>query len=207
MSAAALLQSVDSLGRAFERAEHTQSALEPAGPQAERVANLSYFAFSVAGVVYIVTIATLFWAIWRARRRARSGAQLEEDAERRMTRSVAAGVAATVVVLLVFLFYDLSVGRALSPAPTKNPLTINIVGHQWWWDVQYPDSAPQRRISTANEVHVPVGEPVVLTLESRDVIHSVWIPKLAGKKEMNPGKKKSLSIQADTSRDNRRHSN
>jgi len=198
VSAVSWLQLVTSSGYQVEAAARAQSVLESAGPQAGRIETLSWFAFAVATAVYLATMAALFWALWRARRRAHAGTPLAAGAERGMTRGVAWATGATVVILLVFLSYDLSVGRALTPSPTKNPLTIQLVGHQWWWEVVYPDSAPQRRVTTANELHVPVGEPVVVILESRDVIHSVWIPQLGGKKDLIPGHKQSFWFQADT---------
>lgn len=198
MPGAPWLPLLASLGPQVEEAARVQSVLEPAGPQSARVAALWWFAFAVATTVYLATMAALAWAVWHARRRERRGEAPGAGAERRMTRGVAWGVGATVVILLVFLSYDLSVGRALSPAPANDPLTIQLVGHQWWWEVVYPDSAPQRRVTTANELHVPVGEPVVVVLESRDVIHSVWIPQLGGKKDLIPGYKQSFWFQADT---------
>ena len=115
-----------------------------------------------------------------------------------MTRAVSGGMALSVLVLLVFLTYDLSVGRAMTPAPGRDPLVVELTGTQWWWQVEYPGKVPQDRINTANEIHVPVGEPVVLTLSSKDVIHSVWVPNLAGKKDLVPGYVQSAWFQADT---------
>ena len=63
-------------------------------------------------------------------------------------------------------------------ASRHRPLAIQVTGHQWWWEVQYPDSIPQRRVTTANEIHIPVGAPVVVELRSHDVIHSFWVPNL-----------------------------
>jgi cytochrome c oxidase subunit 2 len=73
-----------------------------------------------------------------------------------------------------------------------------VTGYQWWWLVEYPDTLPQNRVTTANEIHVPVGEPVVLLLSTRDVIHSVWVPSLGGKKDLVPGYTQSMWFQADT---------
>jgi cytochrome c oxidase subunit 2 len=175
-----------------------QSALHPAGPQARKISDLWWFSLATAAAVYVVTIGLLLWAAWRARRRERTGAPLPADSERRMTRAVAAGLGVTVAILLTFLVYDLSVGRTLSPAPGRDPITINVIGHQWWWEVQYPDTTPHGRVTTANEIHVPVGRPVVLLLTSRDVIHSIWVPNLAGKKDLIPGYVQSVWFQADT---------
>ena len=76
-------------------------------------------------------------------------------------------------------------------------LPIRVIGHQWWWEVVYPDTIPQDQIETANEIHIPVGEPVVIAFESQDVIHSFWVPNLNGKRDLIPGYKTSLWLQAD----------
>jgi cytochrome c oxidase subunit II len=198
-----------------------QSALDPAGPQAARILNLLLFAVGAATAMYLLTIAALAFATWRARKRTagehyqtadgrfvhemeHAERKLPENAQRRvreertMTRAVGSGVALSVLVLLAFLTYDLSVGRAMTPSPRPNPLIIELTGTQWWWQVEYPDSTPQNRITTANEIHVPVGEPVVLLLSSKDVIHSVWVPNLDGKKDLVPGYTQSAWFQADT---------
>ena len=173
------------------------SALEPAGPLAERTSDLAWFAFAVAAAVYVATIGALFWALWRSRHRERAGAALPADSQRKMTRSVSLAVAATVVILLVFFFVDMSVERTLRDPRAEHPLTIEVVGHQWWWEVRYSDGAPQEHFTTANEIHIPTGQPVQLELRSEDVIHSVWVPSLAGKKDLIPGYKDTLWFQAD----------
>jgi cytochrome c oxidase subunit 2 len=86
----------------------------------------------------------------------------------------------------------------MTGVPSKRPLTIEVVAHQWWWELQYKDSTPGGLFTTANELHVPVGQPVLLVLTSRDVIHSFWVPNLAGKKDLVPGRTQSWWFQADT---------
>jgi cytochrome c oxidase subunit II len=190
-----LLQSV--------RGAANQSVLESSGPLAGRVEALWWAAFITATVVYLATVGALWWATARARRRARRGETLGRDAERGMTRGVTYGVVATVVILLLFLATDLSVGRTLSPIPRRQPITIELNGKQWWWEVTYADTSPQGRFTTANEIHVPVGEPVLFVLEAQDVIHSFWAPNLAGKKDLIPGYTQSMWFQADTAGDYR----
>jgi cytochrome c oxidase subunit 2 len=175
-----------------------QSVLAPAGPLAARTEQLWWFVFWVATAVYLVTMAFLFWSMRRARRRQQDGQPIDEGAERRMTRAVSYGVGATVTILLVFLVYDFSVGRTLSPVPRKHPLTIEVTGHQWWWELSYADTSAHGRFTTANEVHVPIGEPVLFLLSAQDVIHSFWVPNLAGKKDLTPGYTQSVWFQADT---------
>jgi cytochrome c oxidase subunit II len=120
-----------------------------------------------------------------------------------MTRGVTLAVGVTVVLLLVFLVTDLSVGRTLDPVPRAHPITIEVTGKQWWWDITYADTSAQGRFTTANEIHVPVGQPVLLLLTARDVIHSFWAPNLAGKKDLIPGYTQSMWFQADTAGDYR----
>ena len=175
-----------------------QSMLRASGPQAGGIERQWWFAFYTAAAVYTATILTLFWAIARARRRAHDGAALPEDHERQMTRGVTVAIGATLAILLVFLFYDFTLGRSISGSPSKHPLTIDVVGHQWWWEVQYEDSLPQNRVTTANEIHIPVGQPVLFRLTSTDVIHSFWVPNLAGKKDLIPGYTQTVWFQADT---------
>jgi len=175
-----------------------QSVLHAAGPRAASTEHLWWFAFIVAAVVYVLTVGALFWAIASARRREREGELRPEHAHDRMTSGVGAGIAASVVILLVFLGYDLSVARTRDPVPKQHPVTIEITGRQWFWDVTYADTSPHGRFTTANEIHIPVGQPVLFLLSSSDVIHSMWVPNLAGKKDLIPGYTQSLWFQADT---------
>jgi cytochrome c oxidase subunit 2 len=175
-----------------------QSVLASAGPLAARTERLWWFSFWVAAGVYVLTMGFLVWSIARARRRARDGEPMAAGSDQRMTRAVSYGSGATVVILLLFLGFDLSVGRTLSPIPSKRPLTIEVAGHQWWWEATYADTSAHGRFTTANEVHIPVGEPVLFLLEARDVIHSIWVPNLAGKKDLVPGYTTSFWFQADT---------
>ena len=180
------------------RGNPDQSVLESAGPQAARIETLWWFSLAAAAAVYAATVGALAWAAWRARRRERAGGQLPAEDDRGMTRAVAGGVAATVLILVVFFFYDLTAGSAMSGVPSRRPLTIEVTGHQWWWEVTYADSSPHGRFSTANEIHVPVGQPVLFKLTSQDVIHSVWVPNLAGKTDLTPGYVQTMWFQADT---------
>jgi cytochrome c oxidase subunit 2 len=175
-----------------------QSALNPFGPRAAAVEHLWWFAFVVAATVWVLTVGTLFWALARARRRERAGETLPVDSHRRMKVGVAAALSASVLILLVFLGVDLVLVRTRDPVPKKHPITIEVTGHQWWWQVNYADTSVHGRFSTANEIHIPVGEPVLFLLSSQDVIHSFWVPNLAGKKDMIPGYTQSFWFQADT---------
>lgn len=79
----------------------------------------------------------------------------------------------------------------------KTAATVRIVGHQWWWDVQYKSADPSRNFTTANEIHVPVDQPVKVELSTADVIHSFWVPALTGKMDTIPGQHNATWLQAD----------
>ena len=102
------------------------------------------------------------------------------------------------VLLFALLVSSFLAGRAITMTRTdENALTIEVTGHQWWWEVRYDDPTPSNIFTTANEIHIPVGVPVVIQLKSTDVIHSFWVPNLAGKKDAIPGKSSSVWLRAD----------
>lgn len=174
-----------------------QSVLEPAGPRAEAVADLWWFALVTAGVVYAVTIGALLWATWRARQRAQRGDAPPADEARRKTIAITGGVVATVMILLLYFSVDLAVGRVLRNPVEREHLLVRVTGYQWWWKVEYPDGNPRRWVTDANEIHIPTGMPVLVELTSNDVIHSLWVPSLGGKKDLIPKYTDTLWFQAD----------
>src|SRR6185295_16814141 len=100
-------------------------------------------------------------------------------------------------LLVVLLAASVWTARATASRYAGSALTVEITGHQWWWEVQYDDAVPSRRAVTANEIHIPVGRPVVFKVTSRDVIHSLWIPNLHGKRDLVPGYTTAIWMQAD----------
>jgi cytochrome c oxidase subunit 2 len=74
---------------------------------------------------------------------------------------------------------------------------VRIIGRKWWWEVHYLGESPHQRMVTANEIHMPTGRPVKFELESADVIHPFWIPKLHGKVDRVPGLRNRIRLQAD----------
>jgi cytochrome c oxidase subunit 2 len=109
---------------------------------------------------------------------------------------VGGGIVFPLVTLSVLLVYSLVRAAALHPADPA-PLRIEVVGEQWWWRVHYLDADGRRDFATANEIRVPVGRAVELELRSADVIHSFWVPVLAGKLDMIPGRTNVLRVRAD----------
>jgi cytochrome c oxidase subunit 2 len=194
--------SAEAPGRLLQQALQfpgAHSALAPAGPQAERIHALWHFMWIVSTVVWVVVVLAALYATFRPRRPAvdgpPGGEPLRDGAG--MRNAVIGATAVTIVILFIFLILDFRTGRALSTAP-PGALAVKVTGHQWWWDVQYLSDRPDQIATTANEIHVPVGRPVVLELRSVDVIHSFWAPNLGGKRDLIPGYTASLWFRADT---------
>jgi cytochrome c oxidase subunit 2 len=168
------------------------SALAPAGPQAARLAHVTWIFMIVCGIVYVAVLAALILAL------ARRDQNHHELDERPRLRVVAAAGALTTLVLVALLVVTVRAGHGLNPMRgAHDTLTVKVIGRQWWWELQYPGSAPDQLVTTANELHIPVGRPILLELVSRDVIHSFWAPALHGKRDLIPGHDSTTYIQAD----------
>jgi cytochrome c oxidase subunit 2 len=174
-----------------------QSTQNPAGPQAERLYSLWIFHLIVAVVVFLAVIGATVFATRRAARSPES-LRLDDVGHGKLTRAVTVATGITVLILFVSFIHSLTTGRAIASLPAKSALTIHVTGVQWWWDVEYVDTVPSRRVLTANEIHVPVGVPVQIIATARDVIHSFWVPNLHGKKDLIPGHTTATWFQADT---------
>ncbi len=170
-----------------------QSALQPASPQAASIHSLWILMLIVSTVVFVVTLAFVAAALVRGSRRASDAGG---DAPS-LARGVSLGTALTVLVLFGLLFASVRVGRRVASLQAASAVSVNVVGHQWWWEIEYEDSQPDRRVVTANELHIPVGRPVVLKVTSRDVIHSFWAPNLQGKRDLIPGYTTAIWLSAE----------
>ena len=171
------------------------SAVRPVGPQARRIADMTWYLTITGSLVFLVVVGILLYALWSAH--VRGDALGGERAERTMTRWMIGGVAATTLILLATLVYNFATGRALANFAEPDAMTVRVTGHQWWWEVQYQDPAYNRRVTTANEIHLPVGRRVRLEVQSRDVIHSFWVPGLHGKIDLIPGYSGTTYFMAD----------
>ena len=105
--------------------------------------------------------------------------------------------AISTVILLGMTIYMLVVLNNVATPPAKPAMTITVTGHQWWWEAVYNNDDLDKNFTTANEIHIPVGVPVAINLKSADVIHSFWVPELAGKTQMIPGMINRQWIEAD----------
>ncbi|HYE20206.1 MAG TPA: cytochrome c oxidase subunit II [Tepidisphaeraceae bacterium] len=178
-----------------------QSALDPAGPQSTGIRDLFWLFLGVSIVVQVLVTAALLPPLRRRSASAEPPPLVPEEAsrERRTTLVVGGLVLLTTVILAVLMVGDFLTGRAAHATyADPDPLKIKVVGHQWWWEVNYPNERePYKGVLTANEIHIPVGRTVEFSLDSVDVIHSFWIPNLHGKKDMIPGHPTTLRLKAD----------
>jgi cytochrome c oxidase subunit 2 len=163
------------------------SALDPKGPGAARVAGLWWLLFWISAGVF--TLVTLLVGVALSRRRGDRGTLVRRGGGERLI--VLGGVVLPLVVLSFVYVVGLRDLRALG-TPAHTDLTVEVVGHDWWWEVRYP----REGIVTANEIHVPAGRPVRVVLTSRDVIHSFWVPQLTVKTDLIPGHTNTTWIQA-----------
>jgi cytochrome c oxidase subunit II len=178
-----------------------QSALDPAGPGAARIGDIWWLMLWVCAAVFVLVMAILLWAIARRQRPSVEPVSAivrpEPQRERRMAQVVGVSIAVTAVILLLFVTASFWIGRELVARPNAPAVRIDVTAQRWWWDVRYNDPVPSRGFTTANEIHIPVGRPVELTLRSVDVIHSFWVPNLHGKRDLIPGQVNTLYLQAD----------
>jgi cytochrome c oxidase subunit II len=164
----------------------TQSALDPAGRAAARIATLFWWMAGGAALVWAAMVALAVYAIW-ARRDVFT-------AERGQRLIVVGGVALPTAALTALLTYGLALlPELVAPAPPGS-LTIAVVGEQWWWRVRYMPGTGDA-IELANEIRLPVGAAAEVRLESADVIHSFWVPSLAGKMDAIPGRTTRLVLE------------
>ena len=170
---------------------HIQSIIHPAGIQAARVSHLWWVMFWICVVVWCAVAAATALAI------ARGWRGTSTASERQLGRSVAVAGGISAVTLIALLFQSVVTGRALDTLRSPDALRIQVTGNQWWWDVQYENPVPSLLVTTANEIHIPLGRPIRITLLSTDVIHSLWIPNLQGKIDLVPGRMNELWLQAD----------
>ncbi len=163
-----------------------QSMLVPASDAAEKVTGLTWFLVILLGLIFLITLALLGGALFL---RPRDGGDSSFFTTTRFV--VISGIVIPAAILFILLVAALNTTVALTQPETK--LTVRVIGHQYWWEVHYPELG----ITLANEIQIPTGQPVRLELTSGDVIHSFWVPRLNGKMDMVPGNENHFWIAAD----------
>jgi cytochrome c oxidase subunit 2 len=190
------------LALCFSSCGGIQNSINPAGPQAQSLSRLWWLMFTVNAIVFVLVMIAVLLTLRKRMREPQSAAtpilEPSPGEERRRRNVVLTAVTITVIVLFVFLIASFSAGRAVTAnLANKNGLVVEVTGHQWWWEVRYLDVDASNIFTTANEIHIPVGVPVLFNLKGGDVIHSFWVPNLAGKRDLIPGKNNTAWLQAD----------
>ena len=174
--------------------DDSPSILEPDSHAGRRVAGLWWILFWTSVVAVAVVVVFLLVAV---RRRRREPPDDGDDVDRRPVPwgdrfVVLSGIVVTGAVLAVTFVVSLFVLDDLAASGDDADLTIDVVAHDWWWEIRYPNGAV-----TANEIHIPVGQRVDVRLRTADVIHSFWVPELQVKEDLVPGMDNRLSLDAD----------
>jgi cytochrome c oxidase subunit 2 len=165
-------------------------AFNPEGPAAETIADLGWLMLALGGAVFLLFVVLLALALFRRRR---PEADVPDDAGTERRWLLGGGVVMPLAVLAVVFVGTIAAMRSVRNTAPDNALVVEVVGHQWWWEVRYPDAG----VTTANELRIPVGRPVAVRLTSADVIHSFWVPALAGKMDLLPDGTNTLVLEAD----------
>ena len=163
------------------------SIFAPVSTPAQSIFDLSLFVLMVTGAIFVVVFCLLAYAVVKFRKR---GADSVEPAQ--VYGSTQVELAWTVIPILIVVILFLATARVVAgiqnAARPRNALEVTVIGHQFWWEYRYPPL----NVVTANELHIPVGEPTFLTLLSADTDHSFWVPRLGGKTDLIPNHPNSM---------------
>lgn len=159
--------------------------LQAAGEAARAIETVSWVLIAGGCAIFVFVMLLLAWSLRR-----------REGPVRARLWVVGGGLVFPGVVLAALFAWQLPMTPSWKPMPPADALVVGVTGHMWWWDVRYRD-ASGATVRTANEIRIPAGRPVYLALDSADVIHSFWVPALAGKIDMLPGRLQHLLLKAD----------
>jgi cytochrome c oxidase subunit 2 len=177
--------------------QHYQSTFGNAAVEVRQFNILFVIFLVVCAIMYVLVIAFLLAGIVR-RRRSGTANVMEDRRHHESNPLMRSGLIAWAVLVAVGLvgltIADFVSDRIEANAAAHEKLSVTVTANQWWWDVQYNSADSSKSFHTANELHLPVGVPVRIILNSNDVIHSFWVPSLAGKQDLIPGRQNDISI-------------
>ena len=163
--------------------------LNPESPQARAIFDLGIATAIILAIIFAVVIAIVVYALMRFRWR--EGEPDPDQVAGNKTAEIVWTVVPLAIVIALFFLAARTMGIS-DPPPPPNPDLV-VIGHQWWWEARYPKSG----VITANEIHIPVGKPIALKLDSADVLHEFWVPELARKMTTVPGHPNRMWLEAD----------
>jgi cytochrome c oxidase subunit 2 len=168
-----------------------QDALKPAGPDARKLDTLFKPVFWIAVVVFVLVEGLVLYCVIRFKARSDDDAPVQVHGNFRA--ELGWTIAPAILLLVVGVFTIKTIFDVNRVPKGADVVQVDVTGHRWWWEYQYPGIG----VTTANELHIPVGRPVAITLTSGDVIHNFWPPRLAGKVYAIPGRHNHMALQAD----------
>jgi cytochrome c oxidase subunit 2 len=178
-------------------AETPMSYLRTFGPAGDPSTVLGHGLGIVSILVMLIIAVLLLAAIFRKRARAANGRELTVSRDEGGLSWIYIGVGISTVVLIACAVWTMVTVAAVAMPARAGDLTLQVTASQWWWNVRYKNEDPSQVFDAPNEIHIPVGRPVRIELTSADVIHSFWIPQLAGKMDVIPGQTNVTWLQAD----------
>ena len=174
--------------------EDAQSTFGTSGPIADTQASLFIFIFWIAVVVFVLVEGALIYSILKFRRRGSSDDSLPAQIHGNNKLEIIWTIIPVFILIAIAIPTIKTIYDHNGPPSDEGPvLEVNVRAHQWWWEIDYPGED----VVTSNEIHIPVGQWVNFTMHSDDVIHSFWVPKLAGKLDIIPGDVRQLAMKAD----------
>lgn len=175
---------------------HTPNMLIPQGPIALKESNLFWIILYISIAVFVIVVAALLYSIVRFRSRPGMPEPVQTHGN---TKIEIAWTIVPSIVLVGVLVATISTMFQIQQPTSKNTITVNAIGHQWWWEFDYPAQGNSQKFVTADEMWIPTNTIVHINLISNNVIHSFWVPELGGKTDVIPGHDNEMWIQADRS--------
>ncbi|HKA21945.1 MAG TPA: cytochrome c oxidase subunit II [Blastocatellia bacterium] len=180
-------------------ASSVTNIFKPDGPPARAIFDYTMLVLAVCAVIFVIVVGLLVYTVTRFRHRREDDGQEPPQVYGSNQIELAWTVIPIIIVFVLTLVTARTIAEVQNAVPPPKALKVTVVGHQWWWEIRYPDLG----VVTANELHVPVSDPAqprptFLKLESADVAHSFWIPQLAGKTDVIPNRDNSMWIEPVT---------
>lgn len=180
-------------GCALSGADAPMSTVRPASDHAREIQSLYKLVFYLAVIVFVGTMAASLWFTLAFRDNGRRQArQFHGNARLEVLWTI---IPVVIVIIIAVPTFDRIF--AIGEDPPADAIKVEVIGHQWWFEFRYPELG----ITTANEIHLPVGRAATFSLKSDDVIHSFWVPQLFGKVDLVPGHENHVWFTPDTVRD------
>lgn len=165
------------------------------GPASSPTLHLGWVLVGLLIAIFLIILLLLLAAIFR-KRPTDNSAQIGREDEGMPWIYIGTGL--STCILFTLAVYSLTTLNSIAKPAQAPALTLTVTGYDWWWKVEYENVDPSLYFVTANEIHIPVGQPVLVKLKSADVIHAFWVPVLAGKTQMIPGLTNQQWLQADS---------